>query len=135
MGLAQADSLAGPWQRCSTLNPIPIDPVWVENPIVTKLPDGTFIALFDGGPRETFAYTTSKDGLKWSEGVDIKLEPAVKKWWTKMRTPLGLIAEEDGTFTVFYTAMAGKFTDKDKFSSVAMVRLKLKKPNETSPSD
>ena len=127
VGLAQSDSLAGQWKRCSERNPVLIDPVWVENPIVSKLPDGKFIAVLDGGPRESFAYSTSKDGLVWEKAVSILLEPNVKKWWTKMRTPLGLIPEDDGTFTVFYTAMRGGFKDKDKFACVAMVRLKLKK--------
>ncbi len=127
VGLAQSDSLAGPWKRCSVRNPVPIDPVWVENPIVTKLPDGTFIALLDGGPREGFAYSLSKDGLNWQKGVTIPLEPAVKKWWVKMRTPLGLIPEDDGTYTIFYTAMTGGFKDKERFACIAMVKLKLKK--------
>jgi hypothetical protein len=132
VGLAQSNSLAGPWKRCSERNPVLIDPVWVENPIVSKLPDGKFIAVFDGGPRENFAYTISEDGLNWQKGVTVNLEPAVKKWWVRMRTPLGLIPEDDGTYTVFYTAMTGGFKDKERFAPVAMLRLKLKKPTESA---
>jgi len=122
VGLASAPHLAGPWKRCSRLNPVPIDKRWVENPVVTRMEDGSCIALFDGGPRGSFAYTLSKDGIHWQEGVTIPLEPKVKKWWKLMRTPLGLIPEGGSLFTVFYTAF-----DPGDYGCVGMVRLKLKK--------
>jgi len=126
VGLAKAMALSGPWKRHSQLNPVLIDDVWVENPITTKLDDGSYITLFDGGPRGSFAYATSKDGLNWSKGVTINLEPKVKKWWEKMRTPLGLIPEGDNIFTVFYTAMDGPFKGESTYSCLGVVRLKLK---------
>jgi hypothetical protein len=106
VGLASAPTLAGPWRRCSTLNPVAIDDKWVENPVVSRLPDGTYIALFDGGYRGSFAYTLSRDGVHWEKGITIPLEPKVKKWWQLMRTPLCLIPEGKDVFTVFYTAWA-----------------------------
>jgi hypothetical protein len=43
LGLASAPDLAGPWKRYPQANPLPIEPVFAENPIVTRLDDGTFI--------------------------------------------------------------------------------------------
>jgi hypothetical protein len=127
VGLVKAATLAGPWKRLSELNPVPIDKVWVENPVVTQLEDGIYIAVFDGGPRGSFAYSVSEDGVHWGEGVAIALEPKVKRWWQNMRTPLGLIPEGDGLYTVFYTAFAPAWNDPDRFGNVGMVRLRLKK--------
>ena len=38
-----------------------------------------------------------------------------------MRTPLGLIHEENNIYTVFFTA----YTNKEEFSEIGMVKLKL----------
>jgi hypothetical protein len=35
VGLAQSPALAGPWKRCAQGNPVPIEKVFIENPIVT----------------------------------------------------------------------------------------------------
>ena len=51
VGLAESETLEGPWKRMGEeINPITsIHPQFVENPIVSKLPNGTYIAMFDGG--------------------------------------------------------------------------------------
>ncbi len=64
-GLAKADSLFGPWSRISMKKPVSRH---TENPIVTKLDDGRFIAFFDGcGQHQRFGYMLSDDGLHWSQ--------------------------------------------------------------------
>src|SRR5262249_4577370 len=47
VGLAWAPELAGPWTRCTELNPSKVEPRFIENPIVTQLDDGTFVAVYD----------------------------------------------------------------------------------------
>ena len=126
-GLAWAPKLAGPWTRCGLdLNPCTyIHPKFVENPVVTRIPDGRYVAVFDGGPAYLgvpghFAYTTSEDGVHWSSAVYVDLESTVNKWWTVMRTPLCLLPEGDDIYKVFYTArVAGRFFP------MGMARLRL----------
>lgn len=133
VSLASAPAMAGPWKRCNKLNPIlTINEKFVENPIVSQMEDGSYIALFDGGPlvsglAGTFGYTLSKDGINWSKAVYIDLESKTEKWWAMMRTPLGLIPEGNGIFTVFYTA----YREGDRYGCIGMVRLKSTRYNRT----
>ena len=46
----------------------------------------------------------------------------MKKWWTALRTPISLIKEKDGTYTMFFTA----FKDYDGLSYGVVSKLKLK---------
>jgi hypothetical protein len=133
-GLASAPSMAGPWKRCTELNPIDAKTNFFENAIVTNLDDGTYLAIFDCGGCDGFGYILSKDGVNWSKAHFVKYEPAIEKWWTITRTPLCLIKEEDGTYTTFYTAFTGTgndYNDYDNFeknigfASVGMIRFKI----------
>jgi hypothetical protein len=47
VGLAEALQLAGPWKRCAGTNPVNIEKRFAENPIVTRLDDGSYIAVYD----------------------------------------------------------------------------------------
>jgi hypothetical protein len=78
--------------------------VFVENPIVTRLKDGLYVAVVDGGPKGQFGYSVSQDGLTWSEVTYIDLTKKFKPWWSTMRTPLCLIQEKGGLFSVYFTA-------------------------------
>jgi len=130
VGLAKSNSLEGPWKRLdSSINPITsIHPFFVENPIVSQLPDGTYIAVFDGGPDgwghhlpNMMAYSLSKDGLNWSEARYLPIETKVDKWWDIMRTPLCLIPEGNDVYTIVYAAI-----DLEKrFHPMSMVKVKL----------
>ena len=127
VGLAEADSLEGPWSRMKEINPITsIHPRFVENPIVSQLPDGTYIAVFDGGPEwlnlpNMLAYTLSRDGINWSEARYLPIDTKVERWWHTMRTPLGLIPEGDDVYTVVYAAI----NNDKRFHPMGMVKLKL----------
>jgi hypothetical protein len=104
VGLAQADHIEGPWTRLSELNPVN-KTRFVENPIVIQLENGVYIAIMDCGYTEGRpGYMLSWDGIHWSNVRYIDLEPTVKRWWSMMRTPLSLIKEDDGTYTMFFTA-------------------------------
>lgn len=124
VGLAEAEDLAGPWTRCSGINPVPIHHKFVENPVVTRLKDGTYVAVYDGGPKEvggtgTIGYSVSEDGLTWSRGESIDFVPA-DGWQRTVRTPLCLLEEEEGVYTVYYTAF-----DRNRFGNVGKLRVRI----------
>lgn len=127
VGLAESDNLEGPFTRMKEINPITsIHPRFVENPIVSQLPNGVYIAVFDGGPEwlklpNMIAYTLSKDGIHWSEAHYLPIDTKVKKWWHTMRTPLGLIPEGDGIYTIVYAAINNDM----RFHPMGMVQVKL----------
>jgi hypothetical protein len=129
VGLAKSDSLEGPWMRLdTTINPITsIHPWFVENPIVYQMPNGVYLAIFDGGPEgwghylpNMIGYTLSKDGYHWSEAHYLPIETKVKKWWKIMRTPLCLIPEGNDIYTIVYAAI-----NENRFHPMGMVQVKL----------
>lgn len=107
VGLASAPQLAGPWKRCPRLNPAPIETHFIENPVVLKLPDGTYAAVYDTWhPTSAVGYTFSRDGIHWMPGKALVVQPdGVGSWSNNVRTPLGLVPEGGRTFTLFYTGM------------------------------
>ena len=61
VGLAEAPELAGPWSRKTEVNPVRR---YIENPLVTRIRDGRYIALFDGcGKNRKIGYMISWDGI------------------------------------------------------------------------
>ncbi|MDR1224261.1 MAG: glycoside hydrolase, partial [Tannerella sp.] len=125
VGLAQADKIEGPWTRMSELNPLNfVD--FAENPIVMELQKGIYIAIVDGGPWiNKPGFSLSTDGLKWTPLKHFELEPKVKKWWRTMRTPLSLIKEDDGTYTMFFTAFKD-YPGQPTFGTLSKLTLKVK---------
>jgi hypothetical protein len=103
-GLALAPSLTGPWIRLSRRSPVDFGTNFSENPIVTELDDGTLIAVMDSHG-SGFGYSTSANGVEWSPMKFVAVTDKMEPWWAEFRTPLGLIEEADGTFTLFFTAM------------------------------
>lgn len=104
VGLAQASSLSGPWKRCSELNPARIEPRFIENPIVTPLTHGGYIAVYDNHQPNEIGYAFSPDGVHWGAGQHLVVQSGKAVWATEVRTPLGLVDEGNGVFTLFYTA-------------------------------
>ena len=129
VGLVAAPALAGPWTRCTGLNPSPIEPVFIENPLVAAV-GGRFVAFYDNcAAGDTYVaegrhvgYSVSDDGVHWPKGRDLAVQPAsgAAQWSEDLRTPLSLIAEADGTFTMFYT---GQLRGR-KFWPVGLARLR-----------
>ena len=103
-GLALAPALNGPWIRLRARNTVDFGVNFTENPIVTQLDDGSFIAVMDSHG-DGFGYSVSADGVQWSSLKILTVTDLMDSWWAEFRTPLGLIPEEDGTFTVFFTVM------------------------------
>jgi hypothetical protein len=136
VGMARAQELAGPWKRITEINPFRRH---IENPIVTRLSDGRYVAMFDGcGQNRKIGYMVSGDGLTWSKEIFFELEEAGEPWWGLTRTPLGLVRESQDLFTVFFTAYNKDFyeipnvwqTNDDSvfdgyFASVGMFRVRL----------
>ena len=103
LGLASAPALAGPWTRCSAQNPVVLDEKFAENPIVTRLADGVFVAIYDSTIRGTFGIATSTDGVNWSRGASLEFPREAFPWLATMRTPLCLLPEPDGGFLLYFT--------------------------------
>jgi len=104
VGLAKAPDIAGPWTRCTAMNPLKVEGRFIENPIVTRLEDGTYAAVYDTDAPNAVGYTRSTDGVHWSAGQHLIVQDGNSEWATEVRTPLGLIDEGGGRFTLFYTA-------------------------------
>jgi len=115
VGIITAPELEGPWKRRPDLSPSTIDSSFVENPIIHKIPDGPYVAVYDNGIAKKnllgIGFSYSEDGLHWAPGLNYDIVTENRAWEKMLRTPLGLIPEEDGTYTVFYTAQPkqGKF--------------------------
>lgn len=135
-GLAQAGLLFGPWKRISAENPISRH---TENPVVTQLDDGRYIAFFDGcGQYQRIGYMLSEEGLYWSKPQIIDLNDHQSKWWELTRTPLGLIPEGKNNYTLYFTAYNKNFYEipgiwsaksdtvfNGFFASVGMLKLRI----------
>ncbi len=132
VGLIQSPSLAGPWKRLPT-NPVPIHERFIECPIVTKLADGTYVAVYDSEIPNSVGYTFSSDGIHWSPGEPLILQPKGRGHWADaVRTPLGLIPEANGTFTLLYTGFQHNPSPEawaGGDEAVGVVSVKLSSPN------
>jgi len=109
VGVAQSKDLAGPWHRVSRGNPLPVEPTFMENPVVSRVNDGSFIALYDNGHIEpalcrSFGLMTSDDGVTWTRQQPIFVPPSIAPWAATVRTPLGVVVDDAGTLRVYFTA-------------------------------
>ncbi|GHV07520.1 hypothetical protein FACS1894160_0230 [Bacteroidia bacterium] len=123
IGLAQADKIEGPWTRMSELNPVNTSG-YAENPIVFQLKNGVYIAIVDGLKVNKPGYLLSYDGIYWSNVRYIDLAAKIKPWWNTMRTPISLIEESDGTYSLYFTAFK-RYEDGRTFGCVSKAKLKI----------
>ena len=101
---------------------------------MSRLSDGTYIAVYDTDAPAAIGYTLSRDGTHWSAGQALIVQEKGGVWATEVRTPLGLIDEGNGTFTLFYTAnekVSGSEPDPNGINntpgSVGMVEVRWEK--------
>ncbi len=125
-GLAFASKLSGPWKRMPEgFNPVPIVDEFMENPQVTKLQNEGYLTVFDSMGDQEMGYSISGDGIHWSKETRLKVQTGNNIWAEPgdhaMRTPLCVIEEEDGSFTVIYTAMT--MVDGERFYAVGKCTL------------
>ena len=135
IGLASAPALKGPWKRCNG-NPLKVEKIYWENPLVSRI-GGWYVAVYDavapGAPTyihnggHIAGYTCSKDGIHWLPGGRILVQPdGPANWSSDLRTPLGLIPEGNGIYTMFYTGFTkGRGRIFLRNESVGMVRLRI----------
>jgi hypothetical protein len=133
VGLASGRNISGPFERVANGSATPLingtsgtaEGVvvhgWNENPLVLRLPSGVYVSVFDflrpevtTGHDHVFGFSYSTTGVDWpaENGVAMSLLPhnassSTALWATRARTPLSLIDEGDGTYTMFYTGFAG----------------------------
>jgi len=132
VGLAKSNNngLSGKWERLTKTNPVLMDPEFMENPIVTKVNDSLYIAIYDGGNKHEISYAVSKDGLNWGKEKLIALKN-VPKWLDTTRTPLCLINEGEDNYTIYFTAFDSVNPENtpplwhDGFGNVGMLKVKL----------
>ena len=108
VGLATAPALAGPWTRCSHLNPVLLDRPFIENPVVVPLRNGAYAAVYDAVLKgRAIGIAVSPNGVDWPAGRgEIVLDLPDLQWLTQTRTPLGLIPRsgcDERVFDVFFT--------------------------------
>jgi hypothetical protein len=135
VGVATAPSMdSSVWTRVPSEQPSPIEGLFIENPIVNRLPNGHYIAVYDANhfapnqpdiatnPSNSVGYSISEDGIHWHQGRSLVVQTSkASNWASDLRTPLGLVPEGDGTFTLLYTARM-----KDKpFWAIGRVKVKL----------
>jgi hypothetical protein len=100
VGLASAPALAGPWTR-DPKNPSDIETYDIENPIVTEVPGKGWLVVYDQVQAlDSFGWAFSWDGTNWPKGSQVQLGSS---WCKQVRTPMGLVDEGGGKFTLFYT--------------------------------
>lgn len=109
-GLAWAPRLPGPWTRMpEAFNPLNIVGEFMENAVVSQMKDGRYLMVFDSFGDREIGYSLSDDGINWSPEQRVKVQPDDRSWAEAgdhaMRTPLCAIEEDDGSFTVIYTAL------------------------------
>ncbi|WP_230280933.1 hypothetical protein [Croceicoccus sp. Ery15] len=134
VGVATGSSLtSSEWTRVPSEQPSPMEGLFIENPIVEKLPNGHYIALYDANhfapvqpdmpvrPNNSVGYSVSEDGIRWHQGRSLVVQSDDNNWASDLRTPLGLVAEGDGIYTLLYTARM-----KDQpFWAIGRVKVKL----------
>ena len=103
VGMASAPAIGGPWKRMSGINPAPIEKVFIENPIVEPLPRGGYLCVYDSNVADAIGYAFSPDGIHWRPGKALVIQPKAGVWAKDVRTPLGLVAEGGGVYSVYYT--------------------------------
>jgi hypothetical protein len=109
VGMAFAPALGGPWTRMPDgINPLTIVKEFGENAIVSKLKDGRYLMVFDSFGDQQIGYSFSGDGVHWDAETRIKVQSPQNSWALPgdhyTRTPLCASEEDNGTFTVIYTA-------------------------------
>jgi hypothetical protein len=92
-----------------------IEEVFIENPIVHRHPSGVYVCVYDNRDADSIGYAYSPDGVHWSKGKSLILQTEAGKWSAEVRTPLGLIPEEDkNVYTIFYSG----FEDEPDWESI-----------------
>lgn len=115
VGFATSQSLAGKWTRMSGKNPADIEKKGIENPIVTPAYGHGWLVVYDHlAETGTIGWGYSEDGINWPQGNILTINKPDSGWCKDIRTPLGLVDEGAGKYTIFYSGFE-EVPDWDKF--------------------
>jgi hypothetical protein len=85
-------------------NPAALETRFIENPIVTEAPGGGVLVVYDSEGPDVVGWGYSADGgLRWGPGQRLTIQEKPGEWAKDVRTPLGLVHEGGGRFSLFYT--------------------------------
>jgi hypothetical protein len=102
VGVAQSSSgLDGAWTE--TTGPLSnVEPTFLENPIVAHV-GSSYVAVYDTDVNNpaTIGFMTSPDGVSWTRSQPVNL--GLGSGYT-VRSPLSLIPEADGSYTMMFNA-------------------------------
>jgi len=154
VGLASGLNVSGPFERVANGSATPLINGtgtakqlhgWNENPLVLRLPSGVYVTVFDFLKPEVtvhhdhvFGFSYSTTGVDWpaENGVAMSLLPhnssSTALWATRARTPMSLIDEGDGIYTMFYTGFAGK-TASVSYVSLRFDTVPIQPPSPPPP--
>jgi hypothetical protein len=113
VGVAQSSSgLDGTWTEVA--GPLSnVEPTFLENPIVARVGTG-YVAVYDADDSTpNIGVMTSPDGINWTRGTPLNM--GLGAGWI-VRTPLSLVPESDGSFTMMFNA-AGPDGFEDLFQA------------------
>jgi hypothetical protein len=97
---------------------------------VTKVAPNLYINLYDGGKINKIAYACSSDGINWGKEQVITFD-TLPSWVKYTRTPLGLIDEGNGLYTIYFTCFDGNNPENVEplwhagFGNVGKLQVKL----------
>lgn len=104
ISLATASTLAGPWTPVKNLNPLTVERRFIENPVVTKLANGEYVAVYDSELPGAVGVMYSPDGIHWSRGTPLQVLPkGYGRDADDVRTPLGLVPTGGGSYRILFT--------------------------------
>ena len=120
--LYSKNGVDGPWKYLETKTPVFN---YCENPMVSFY-DGMYYATYDELAQiHSIGVGYSEDGVNWRRTI-VDLEgyvpwAAQKDLLQTVRTPMGLIKDADGLFTVFFTA----YNAQTEYFEIGKLRLKI----------
>ena len=77
--------------------------------MVIKVSSNHWLAVYDSDAPNAIGYSVSEDGIHWTPEQVLVVQSEKARWagddglW-EVRTPLGLLPYEDGTYILLYTA-------------------------------
>jgi len=138
-GLAWADKIDGPWTRVETDGHPTF--VYSENPFVNIYEINgkkVYFCVYDDlSNQHSLGYGYSFDGIHW-KGKTLDLTRHVhwaanNDFVSSVRTPCCLIKEDDGTYTIIFTAFGPAPTPSGLFAPIGRVNVTIKEV--VTPSD
>lgn len=75
--------------------------------------DGLFKMWFSWRPKECIAYSESRDGINWSDPVEV-LRPREDSWWDKDELNRPSVIKVNGTYKMWYSGQMAPYTNEGR---------------------